>query len=135
MSIIAERLSARQLFLRRISAIVCMYVCMHVYICMCVLRNAICNLIPLGHFEMIMGLDMNDVMDNNWVLFAYGVSSCPFCGSVLTATSMHTKPHLLNARARGLHCVYIRISSLHYVLDTSTMKPSECHNIPMSISP
>ena len=31
--IIAERLSARQLILRRISAIVCMYICM--YICMC----------------------------------------------------------------------------------------------------
>ena len=44
---------------------------------------------------MIMGLDMNNVMDNNWVLFCNGMSSCPFCGSVLTATSMHTKPHLL----------------------------------------
>ena len=40
---------------------------------------------------------------------AYGVSSCPFCGSVLIATSMHTKPHLLNARARGLHCVYVSL--------------------------
>ena len=28
---------------------------------------------------------------------------------VLTATSMHTKPHLLNARARGLHCVYVAL--------------------------
>ena len=40
---------------------------------------------------------------------AYGVSSCPFCSSVLTATAMHTKPHLLNARARGLHCVYVSL--------------------------
>ena len=40
---------------------------------------------------------------------AYGVSSCPFCSSVLAATSMHTKPHLLNARVRGLHCVYVSL--------------------------
>ena len=47
LSIIAERLSARQLILRRISAIVCMYVCMYVYMHICVtFRNAIRNLIP-----------------------------------------------------------------------------------------
>ena len=40
---------------------------------------------------------------------AYGVSSCPLCDLVLTATSMHTKPHLLNARARGQHCVYVSL--------------------------
>ena len=42
--------------------------------------------------EMIMGLDMNNVDMNNvnmlWTIIgfcsAYGVSSCPFCGSVLT---------------------------------------------------
>ena len=32
---------------------------------------------------------------------------------------MHTKPHLLNARARGLHCVYVTLVYTHakyYVL-------------------
>ena len=37
--IIAERLSARQLILRRISEIVCMYVCMYVCVCPSRFRN------------------------------------------------------------------------------------------------
>ena len=58
---------------------------------------------------MIMGLDMNNVRTIIGFCSAYGVSSCPFSGSVPTATSMHTKLHLLNACARGLHCVYVSL--------------------------
>ena len=75
------------IILRRIS--VYMYVCvtLRTYTCTCsrqtllfatgTLRNeygfgqALLFIVLLGHFEMIMGLDMNNVhvMDNNWVLF------------------------------------------------------------------
>ena len=66
----------------------------------------------VAHFEMIMGLDMKNVMDNNWILFCIWRVQLPFLwlsSQLLTATSMHIKPHLLNARARGLHCVYVSL--------------------------
>ena len=65
LGVIAERLSARQLILHRISAIVCMYG----------------NLIRrdrVAQQEMIMGLDMNNVMDNNWILFCIWRVQLPF---------------------------------------------------------
>ena len=64
-----------------------------------------------------MGLEMFMLWTIIGFCSAYGVSSCPFCGSVLTATSMHTKPHLLNARARGLHCVYV--SLVNFIIETA----------------
>ena len=39
------------------------------------------NLIPCNHVaqqEMIMGLDMNNVMDNNWILFCMWHVQLPF---------------------------------------------------------
>ena len=53
--------------------------------------------------EMIMGLNMNNVMDNNWVLFCIWHVQLPF----LWLSYFHAyQTTLLNARARGLHCVY-----------------------------
>ena len=108
-----------------------MYVYIYIYVCV-VLRKAIRNLIPLGHFEMIMGLDMNNVMDNNWVLFCIRRVQLPFLW-----LSSHSYFHAYQTTPTecARPTLRIRISSLHYVLDTSTMKPSECGNVPMSISP
>ena len=73
------------------------------------MNKIICHLIRCNRVaqqEMIMGLDMNNVMDNNWILFCIRPN------------------HTLNARARGLHCVYV--SLVMYMLDVSlsySMKP------------
>ena len=44
-----------------------------------------------------------------WTIIGVLHMACPAALFVAQFTSMHTKPHLLNARARGLHCVYVSL--------------------------
>ena len=106
------------------------------------LKNAIRNLIPvqtllfivlLGHWEMIMGLDLSNVhvMDNNWVLFGIWRVQLPFLWlsshSYFHAYQTTPVTVLLNVRARGLHCVYVSlvINTTSYII----IRGEGSHNI------
>ena len=171
------RLSARQLILRRISAIVCMYVyiyifyvCILLYICV-TLRNANHNLIlyrqtllfivlrtgtlrneygfgnliamnkiignlihcdRVAQQEMIMGLDINNVMDNNWILFCIWHVQLPFLW-----LSSHSYFHAYQTTPTECTCarltLCIRISSCYYNSEGDIFTSEHCTLIKVNI--